>query len=60
MSGHFRHAMPYGAELQGDGSTRFRLWTPDVEEVALTGRKHLRTVRAAVARIHIPRPTGEE
>ncbi|WP_424684099.1 malto-oligosyltrehalose trehalohydrolase [Frateuria sp. YIM B11624] len=35
MSGHFRHAMPYGAELQGDGSTRFRLWAPDVEEVAL-------------------------
>jgi maltooligosyltrehalose trehalohydrolase len=35
MSGRFRHAMPYGAELQGDGRTRFRLWAPDVAQVRL-------------------------
>ncbi|SEI90434.1 malto-oligosyltrehalose trehalohydrolase [Frateuria terrea] len=35
MSGHFRHAMPYGAELQGDGNTRFRLWAPDAARVQL-------------------------
>ncbi len=29
------HAMPFGAELRPDGSTRFRLWAPDVEAVAL-------------------------
>ena len=35
MSGRFRHAMPYGAQLQGDGRTRFRLWAPDVGQVEL-------------------------
>ena len=35
MSGRFRHAMPYGAELQGDGRTRFRLWAPDAAQVRL-------------------------
>jgi len=35
MSGRFRHAMPYGAELQGDGRTRFRLWAPDLAQVQL-------------------------
>ncbi|MGA0588275.1 malto-oligosyltrehalose trehalohydrolase [Dyella sp. KRB-257] len=31
----FRHAMPYGAELHGDGRVRFRLWAPDAERVLL-------------------------
>ncbi|UPG91854.1 malto-oligosyltrehalose trehalohydrolase [Luteibacter aegosomaticola] len=35
MSARFAHAMPYGARLMGDGSTRFRLWAPDVEAVTL-------------------------
>ncbi|MCX7512191.1 malto-oligosyltrehalose trehalohydrolase [Frateuria sp. STR12] len=35
MSGHFRHAMPYGAQLQDDGRTRFRLWAPDADQVEL-------------------------
>ncbi|HEV2538715.1 MAG TPA: malto-oligosyltrehalose trehalohydrolase [Frateuria sp.] len=35
MSGHFRHAMPYGAELVDDGRTRFRLWAPDIGELRL-------------------------
>ena len=35
MSVHRHHSMPYGAELQGDGRTRFRLWAPDVEQVWL-------------------------
>ncbi|UGB39630.1 malto-oligosyltrehalose trehalohydrolase [Frateuria soli] len=35
MSGRFRHAMPYGAELQGDRRTRFRLWAPDAAQVRL-------------------------
>ena len=35
MSGRFHHAMPYGAALQRDGRTRFRLWAPDVAQVWL-------------------------
>ena len=35
MSARFVHAMPYGARLLGDGSTRFRLWAPDLESVSL-------------------------
>jgi malto-oligosyltrehalose trehalohydrolase len=35
MSARFHHAMPYGAELHGDGRTRFRLWAPDVAQVQL-------------------------
>jgi maltooligosyltrehalose trehalohydrolase len=31
MSEHFIHAMPYGVKHLGDGTTRFRLWAPDVE-----------------------------
>lgn len=29
------HAMPFGAELRPDGSTRFRLWAPDAEGMTL-------------------------
>jgi maltooligosyltrehalose trehalohydrolase len=29
------HSMPFGAELQGDGSTRFRLWAPAQDTVRL-------------------------
>jgi maltooligosyltrehalose trehalohydrolase len=34
-----KHEMPFGAEYRADGSTRFRLWAPEVESVrlALTG-----------------------
>ncbi|BBD80322.1 malto-oligosyltrehalose trehalohydrolase [Aerosticca soli] len=35
MTTHFRHAMPFGAELQPGGETRFRLWAPDVAQVEL-------------------------
>ncbi|KJV33139.1 malto-oligosyltrehalose trehalohydrolase [Luteibacter yeojuensis] len=35
MSGTFVHAMPYGARALGDGSTRFRLWAPDLDAVTL-------------------------
>ena len=35
MSRRFCHSMPYGAELQDDGRTRFRLWAPDAPRVAL-------------------------
>jgi maltooligosyltrehalose trehalohydrolase len=35
MSGSFAHAMPYGARPLGDGSTRFRLWAPDLDAVTL-------------------------
>lgn len=31
MTEHFIHAMPYGVKHLGDGTTRFRLWAPDVE-----------------------------
>jgi malto-oligosyltrehalose trehalohydrolase len=29
------HAMPFGAELQSDGGTRFRLWAPGQKQVSL-------------------------
>ncbi|GIX28168.1 MAG: malto-oligosyltrehalose trehalohydrolase [Burkholderiales bacterium] len=29
------HSMPFGAEVQGDGRTRFRLWAPSAREVDL-------------------------
>ncbi len=32
---HFHHALPFGAELQPDGITRFRLWAPSAETVRL-------------------------
>ena len=31
----FRHRLPFGAELQPEGSTRFRVWAPSVEHVTL-------------------------
>jgi malto-oligosyltrehalose trehalohydrolase len=30
-----RHAMPFGAEVLGDGGVRFRLWAPAAQEVSL-------------------------
>ena len=30
------HSMPFGAELQPDGSVRFRLWAPAAKQVSLT------------------------
>ncbi len=35
MINRFSHALPFGASLQADGSTRFRLWAPDREAVGL-------------------------
>ena len=29
------HSMPFGAEVRGDGTTRFRLWAPSAEGVVL-------------------------
>lgn len=29
------HALPFGAELEPDGQTRFRLWAPDAKSVAV-------------------------
>ena len=29
------HALPFGAELQANGRTRFRVWAPDAKNVAL-------------------------
>lgn len=47
MSGRFAHAMPYGARPLGDGSTRFRLWAPDLESVSLECQDgHVATMRA--------------
>jgi 1,4-alpha-glucan branching enzyme len=31
----FAHAMPFGAQLQPDGTTRFRLWAPAQERVSV-------------------------
>ena len=30
-----RHAMPFGAEVLGEGGVRFRLWAPSIERVVL-------------------------
>jgi maltooligosyltrehalose trehalohydrolase len=30
MAAHFAHALPFGAELRRDGTTRFRVWGPSV------------------------------
>jgi maltooligosyltrehalose trehalohydrolase len=35
MAGWFRHKLPFGAELQDDGATLFRLWAPDATVVKL-------------------------
>ncbi len=35
MSGHFAFPLPFGAELQPDGTTRFRLWAPTAKSVTL-------------------------
>jgi len=32
---HFHHRLPFGAELQSRAETRFRLWAPDANAVAL-------------------------
>jgi malto-oligosyltrehalose trehalohydrolase len=31
----FRHPLPFGATLQADGTTRFRLWAPDAQAVSV-------------------------
>ncbi|MET0935724.1 MAG: malto-oligosyltrehalose trehalohydrolase [Luteibacter sp.] len=35
MTAHYAHGMPYGAKPLGDGRTRFRLWAPDLDSVAI-------------------------
>jgi malto-oligosyltrehalose trehalohydrolase len=42
MNGHFRHRLPFGAELRGDGRTRFRVWAPSSRraDVVLDGGAH--------------------
>ncbi len=32
---HFKHALPFGAEPDGSGSVRFRLWAPSAASVSL-------------------------
>ncbi len=38
---HYAHPLPFGAELQTDGTTRFRLWAPSVEHVMLERDGHV-------------------
>jgi len=35
MAATFAHAMPFGAQLLPDGGTRFQVWAPDRQAVAL-------------------------
>ncbi|MET4677138.1 MULTISPECIES: malto-oligosyltrehalose trehalohydrolase [unclassified Luteibacter] len=35
MTRDYAHTMPYGAQLTGEGTARFRLWAPDAEEVSI-------------------------
>ena len=47
------HRMPYGAQIQCDGSARFRVWAPSCAEIRLSlhapgdGRPRLMTMKAA-------------
>ncbi|WP_404326320.1 alpha-amylase family glycosyl hydrolase [Aerophototrophica crusticola] len=47
------HAMPFGAEVRPDGTTRFRLWAPSVEGVELV------LGEGAQERVHAMEPQGE-
>jgi maltooligosyltrehalose trehalohydrolase len=38
---HYAHPLPFGAELQTDGTTQFRLWAPSVEHVMLERDGHV-------------------
>jgi maltooligosyltrehalose trehalohydrolase len=40
-----RHAMPFGAELLGDGTVRFRLWAPGAQQVDLVLQAHAKAMR---------------
>ena len=44
-----RHEMPFGAEVRGDGSTRFRIWAPGCARVELALEKARSTARHAMA-----------
>ncbi len=59
---HFAHTLPFGAELQPDGTTRFRLWAPSVSQVTLERNGHdLLPMRAAEGGWHdltCPAPAG--
>jgi maltooligosyltrehalose trehalohydrolase len=35
MTDRFAYVLPFGAEATADGQTRFRLWAPDHDEVAV-------------------------
>ena len=35
QSNHFAHKLPFGAELQSDGNTVFRIWAPSVETIEI-------------------------
>ena len=35
MSQHFHHQLPFGAEIQPDGDTLFRIWAPSTPELKL-------------------------
>ena len=48
-SGHFKHAMPIGAEVQEDGTVRFRVWS---DEAALL-RVELDTVSEPLAMVSL-------
>ena len=32
---HYAHILPFGAELLGDGTTKFRIWAPSADQVVL-------------------------
>ena len=38
---HYAHPLPFGAELQADGTTLFRLWAPSAEHVTLERDGHV-------------------
>ena len=44
-----RHAMPFGAEVLGEGRTRFRLWAPGVKQVMLETTAGTTQSRASMA-----------
>ena len=47
----FAHKLPFGAELQPDGTTRFRLWAPSMPSVALEVAGDARPMQRSTGRL---------
>jgi malto-oligosyltrehalose trehalohydrolase len=63
MTATFRHGMPFGAEIQPDGRTAFRVWAPAQQDVSLVLKaggpeRVLPMTRAADGMFHVTAEAG--